>query len=324
MAFMLVASRLPVKFWKRWAWQLLLATALLQILVVASPLGVRINGNRNWLQISGVPTIQPSEAIKVAVAVWLGTFVATKIQNVQHWRRFLLPASIVTGSAIALVTVGGDLGTTMILAAMVLGALYFARTPLKQLALTAAVEIGIALLVALSRANRVTRILSFLHPAAADPTGSGWQVLNGDYALASGGVFGVGLGNSHAKWDWLPAADTDFIFAIIGEELGLIGAATVLALFVLLALVFVRIIRRSTDVFVITVTGAIMVWIIAEAFVNIAVVLGMLPVLGVPLPFISSGGTALVSTLIAIGIVLSFARDQNRPGQLGATATRAH
>ena len=132
--------------------------------------------------------------------------------------------------------------------------------------------------------------------------------MHGWWALASGRVFGVGLGNSKAKWSWLPEADNDFIFAIIGEELGLLGAITVLVLFIVLAVSFVRIIRANSDPFARLTVSAVMVWIIGQAFVNIAVVLGLLPVLGVPLPLISAGGSALVTSLFAIGIVLSFAR----------------
>jgi cell division protein FtsW len=132
--------------------------------------------------------------------------------------------------------------------------------------------------------------------------------VHGTWALAAGGVFGVGLGNSKAKWSWLPEADNDYIFAIIGEELGLIGAIVVLALFIVLAFSFIRIIRSTDDQFSRIATSGVMIWIIAQALINIAVVLGLLPVLGVPLPLISAGGSALISTLIAIGLVLSFAR----------------
>jgi cell division protein FtsW len=132
--------------------------------------------------------------------------------------------------------------------------------------------------------------------------------MHGKWALASGGIFGVGLGDSKAKWNWLPEADNDYIFAIIGEELGLVGAIVVIALFIVLAIAFMRIIRTHPDPFARIVTSGVMVWIVGQAFVNIAVVLGALPVLGVPLPLISAGGSALLSTLLAIGVVLSFAR----------------
>jgi UDP-N-acetylglucosamine--N-acetylmuramyl-(pentapeptide) pyrophosphoryl-undecaprenol N-acetylglucosamine transferase/cell division protein FtsW len=173
----------------------------------------------------------------------------------------------------------------------------------------------LAIAVALSSASRVGRIAAYFGGTSVANPDVDWQIKNGFYALASGGVFGVGLGNSHSKWSWLPAADTDFIFAIIGEELGLIGAVVVLLLFVLLTIAFLRIIHASTDPFARVTTAAIMVWLIGQAFVNIAVVLGVIPVLGVPLPLISAGGTAMISSMIATGIVLSFARQSQRDAQ---------
>jgi cell division protein FtsW (lipid II flippase) len=170
----------------------------------------------------------------------------------------------------------------------------------------------VALLVAFSSKSRIGRIAAMFGGTSAANPDVNWQINNGYFALASGGVFGVGLGNSHSKWSWLPAADTDFIFAIIGEELGLIGAIVVLILFVLLAVVFLRIIHASSDPFARVTTAAIMVWLIGQAFVNIAVVLGVIPVLGVPLPLISAGGTAMISSMVAIGIVLSFTRETSK------------
>jgi cell division protein FtsW len=158
--------------------------------------------------------------------------------------------------------------------------------------------------------------MSFADPTCADYEGICWQPLHGTWALANGGVFGVGLGNSVEKWDWLPAASNDYIFAIVGEELGLVGAVVLLLMFVLLAVALLRVIRSSTDPFVRTATGAVLMWLIGQAFVNIGVVLRVFPVLGVPLPFISAGGTALITSLMAVGIVLSFARHEARQASL--------
>jgi len=200
----------------------------------------------------------------------------------------------------------------MIMASIMLGSLFFAGVPLRQLAATVVVAAVIAAVFVVTNHSRLERVTDFLHPHTSDPLSSGWQILQGNFALANGGIFGVGLGNSTAKWNWLPAADTDFIFAVIGEELGLIGAVVVLLLFLLLAIVFIRIMHASTDPFARVVTGAVMVWLIGQALVNIAVVLGVAPTLGVPLPLISAGGTALISSLFGIGVVLSFARSNAR------------
>jgi cell division protein FtsW len=309
---MLIASRMPSRFWKKSAWVLLAGSCLLQVVVLTTPLGLpAVGGNRNWLHLGGL-TGQPSEAIKVALALWLGVVLARKQDLLGKWKHVVIPLIPIGGGAILLVTIGGDLGTTMIMAGFVLGALFFAGVKLRHLIIGSAVIASAAVVVALTSASRVGRISAFFGGTSAVNPDVQWQINNGNYALASGGIFGVGLGNSHAKWSWLPAADTDFIFAVIGEELGLIGAILVLVLFVLLAITFLRIINASTDPFARITTAAIMVWIIGQALVNIGVVLGVIPVLGVPLPLISAGGTAMISSMFAIGIVLSFARESSR------------
>lgn len=306
---MLVVSRFPAALLARLATPLLVGSAALQLLVVATPLGHGAFGNRNWLDLGPV-TFQPSELIKISMILWLGSFLTRRRQHLTRWTRSLLPVLIVCGPAIGLVLAGGDLGTTMIMVGILLGVLFFAGTPLRHLAALALVAGAGAGMMAAVRPARVTRILAFLHPSTADFMSTGWQIQNGYFALASGGVLGVGLGNSQAKWTWLPAASTDFIFAVIGEELGLVGCVLVLALIVLLAVTMVRILRAAPDPFQRAVVAGVMIWIVGQAIVNIAVVLGLLPVLGVPLPLVSAGGTALISTLVGIGIVLSFARHQ--------------
>jgi cell division protein FtsW len=306
---MLLASRAPTSFWKWAAWPALIGAVGLQLLVVATPLGSD-NGteyNKNWLKIGSV-AFQPSEAIKIALVLWIGMFIARKQSRLTEWKYGLLPVLIVSAAAVGLVLAGGDLGTTSIMVAIVLGALFFAGIPLRQLLTTGVIAIGGAVLFAVTRASRLERILGYLHPSSADPMSTLWQIQQSNFALAHGSLIGVGLGNSESKWNWLPEASTDFIFSIIGEELGLLGAIVVLLLFVLLAICFIRIMNATADPFARVVTGAVMVWLVGQGLVNIGVVLGLLPVLGVPLPLISAGGTALISSLFAIGVVLSFTR----------------
>ena len=313
---MFLVSRISVRFWKKTIWFLLGGACFVQVLVLLTPLGMEIGGNRNWLKVGSL-TVQPSEAIKLALVVWLGIVLSRKKDLLDQWKHVALPVIPVAGLAIGVVVLGGDLGTTMIMSALVLGALYFAGVRVRYLATGLAGVAVLAFFVAISSASRLGRIAALFGGTSAANPDVNWQIDNGYYALASGGVFGVGLGNSHSKWSWLPAADTDFIFAIIGEELGLIGAIVVLVLFIMLAIVFLRIIHASSDPFARVTTAAIMVWLIGQAFVNIAVVLGVIPVLGVPLPFISAGGTAMISSMIAIGIVLSFARENGKTVRLG-------
>lgn len=307
---MFVAARMPPIFWKKWAGLAVLVSLALQFLVIATGLGIDHNGNRNWIRFSDTLTFQPSELVKVALVVWLGLMLAKRIDVLDDWRNLVRPIGLVSGIAILLVLFGGDLGTAIILVSIVLGALFFAGVRLRHLLVPTLVMAGAALIMTMAGGSRQDRILAWQSGCATDGAYHGlcWQTLHGWWALASGGLFGVGLGNSKAKWSWLPEADNDFIFAIIGEELGLLGAIVVLALFVVLAFSFIRIIRTSTDPVTKITVSAVLVWIMTQAFVNIAVVLGLLPVLGVPLPLISAGGSALVTTLLAIGIVLSYAR----------------
>ncbi|MFD5600503.1 putative lipid II flippase FtsW [Leucobacter sp. NPDC058333] len=304
---MLVAAAMPVAFWKRYAWVFFFVGIVLQLLVF-TPLGVEIYGNRNWIQLGSI-TAQPSEALKLALVVWVGAVLQRKEPLLGQMRHELIPI-IIPGSLIALgvVLLGRDLGTVLIMAALVFGAMFFGGISWKTLGVTA---LGAALAVAffvISSPNRMARLLS--HAGGTDDySGIDWQATHGLWALAGGGFFGVGLGNSKAKWSWLPAADNDYIFAIIGEELGLIGAMLVVVLFIVLTVVMLRLITRARDRFARAVVGGILVWIVGQAFVNIGVVVGVLPVLGVPLPLISSGGTALIACLVAIGVVISIARD---------------
>ncbi|MEP6843438.1 MAG: putative lipid II flippase FtsW [Pseudolysinimonas sp.] len=305
---MLIAARAPISFWKRWARAAVFLGIGLQLLVF-TPLGYGYGLNRNWIHV-GSFTAQPSELIKLAFVVWLAWTLSTRHDLLDDWKRVLFTIGPIVGLAIGLVLFGSDLGTAIILISIVLGSLFFAGVRLRVVAAAIAVISLIALVFVQISPSRSGRVAAFLG-GCTDPTkalNECYQITHGWQSLAHGGVFGVGLGNSTGKWSWVPEADNDFIFAIIGEELGLVGAILVLGLFVVLAICFVRIIRMSTDPFAKLATSAAMVWIIGQAFVNIAVVLGMLPVLGVPLPLVSAGGSALITTLTAIGVVLSFAR----------------
>jgi cell division protein FtsW len=306
---LLIASRMPIGFWKKWAWPAVVGTSVLQLLVFVPGIGYAFQGNSNWIRV-GSFTAQPSELVKLALILWVSWILARKRSLLDDWKHVFLPIAPVAGAAIGLVLLGKDLGTALIMGMIVLGCLFYAGVRLRIIGVALVVSGLIALIFTQVGSSRTSRIGAFLSGCtkAADYRVDCWQTVHAWWGIASGGVFGSGLGESKVKWSWLPDADTDFIFAIIGDELGLIGAVLVLALFVVLAIAFVRIIRTSTDPFAKFVTSGIMIWLIGQAFVNIAVVLGLLPVLGVPLPLISAGGSSLIASLIGIGVVLSFAR----------------
>ena len=310
---MLIAARAPIAFWKRWARISVFVAIGLQLLVF-TPLGFAYGGNRNWIHL-GSFNAQPSELVKLAFVVWLAWIVTTRRDLLDDWKRLALTIGPVVVVATGLVLAGSDLGTSVILLGIVLGALFYAGVRLRVMVSLVFLVSLVGLLAAVLRPSRQSRIASWLSGCTnpSDYLNSCFQTVNGWQSLARGGVFGAGLGNSTGKWSWVPEADNDFIFAIIGEELGLVGAVLVLVLFVVLAICLVRIIRMSRDPFAKIATSAAMVWIVGQAFVNIAVVLGLLPGLGVPLPLVSAGGSALITTLAAIGVVLSFAR--TRPAE---------
>ena len=312
-----VASRTPPKVFKRVAWPLLGAAVFAQILVF-SPLGVTRNGNRNWLVIGG-QSIQPSEAAKIALAIWLAAVLARKRPLLRQWAHVALPVVPMAALVVGLVLGGHDLGTALILLFVIAGALFVAGVPLRMLAGMGAVAGLVVYQLVYASANRSNRIGSFLS-TNCDITRACYQTQHGIWGLASGGWWGLGLGASREKWSYLPAAHNDFIFAIIGEELGLVGTLLVLVLFGVLALVITRIVHRHKDPFVKIATGAIGCWLLGQALINIGVVIGLLPVVGVPLPLVSAGGSALVTTMVALGILISFARTE--PGAAEALAAR--
>ena len=307
---MFIGSRLPVSFWKRMAWPALIGATAFQLLVFVPGLGISANGNRNWIMIAGVQA-QPAEFLKLALALWLGYVLYRKQTLLGLWRHVFIPVVPVTIAVIATVLAGKDLGTTMILALIFGAALFFSGVKLRIFIIPVIMAVGAIIAFAVASPDRMRRIMSFLNANCLAPDqyyGDCYQPMHGVWGLASGGVFGLGLGNSKQKYDWLPAAANDYIFAIVGEELGLIGCCVALILFALFAVGSFHVIRRTRDPFVRIVAGAITIWIVGQALLNVGVVLRLFPVLGVPLPFMSQGGTSLLSVLLACGVLLSFAR----------------
>ena len=303
-----LASLMSMRWWQGRAKLAYLATLGLQLAVLF--VGTEINGNRNWISIFGI-SLQPSEFLKVGVVLHVSVFLAAKVR--EHdlsatWIRALGMMALAMG----LVMVGRDLGTVVIMFFMFVGLLTMAGLPMKLLrAIVVLTVLATPILVNLGSGSRVGRIMAWLNPSAPDPNGYNWQSEHGMWAVSAGGIFGAGLGESKMKWSWIPEVENDFIFAVIAEELGLVGALVVIALFVALAFAFFRIWQRTSDDFSRYVVSGVMIWITMQALINIAVVLRLLPVLGVPLPLISAGGSSLIATLGAIGIVLAVERENH-------------
>ncbi|UEJ83654.1 putative lipid II flippase FtsW [Brachybacterium halotolerans subsp. kimchii] len=314
---LLVAAFLPPRTYERFAWVLLGLGIALQCLVHVPGIGVAAGGNTNWIRIAG-QTLQPSELLKLALAVWLGAILTRKRPLLHRTMHLVIPVVPVIVVALGLVLLGHDLGTMMIMAMLVAGSLWIGGVPRRWFVLGGGVGVAAILFFALTNANRMARIGNWLHGTCEGD--SCLQSDQGLMGLAEGGWWGVGLGQSRQKWGRLPAAQDDYIFAIIGEELGLIGTLGVLLLFSVLALILFRMITRARDPFIQITIGGVGAWLLGQAFVNMMVVTGMLPVLGVPLPFISSGGSALVASMLALGMLLSFARHE--PGAQEALTAR--
>ena len=315
-----VATRVRLLTWKRISVPMLALAIFLQALVFVPGLGVSINGNRNWIQIAG-QQVQPSEFAKVALVLFGATVLAKKRRKLGEFMHAAVPLVFPAGALLLLLVLGGkDLGTSLVLLAILGGLLFAAGVPARMFLVAGAAFAALAAVMVVTSANRMGRIKDWIGGGCVDPHGSCWQTTHGQYALADGGWWGVGLGASREKWQWLPAAHNDFIFAIIGEELGLPGTLVIIGLFALLAFACYRLVVRSGDFFVRVATGGVMVWILTQAMINIGAVIGLLPVIGVPLPLVSSGGSALVTTLFGLGILLSFAR--NEPGCREALAAR--
>ncbi len=305
---MFVLSRFSMSFFKKMAWPILGLGLGLQALIY-TPLAVHNDGNTAWVRIAG-QQLQPAEFVKVATALWVGYVLYRKQALLGLWRHVFIPLVPVSALILGSVLGGKDLGTAMILLMILLAALYFSGVKLRVFVLPFVLGVmGVAALAIFSP-NRLNRILTVFSDCAtaAEYDAACYQPMHGLWGLASGGIFGLGLGNSKMKYKWLPAAQNDYIFAIVGEELGLIGCLVVLALFATFAVGAFRIVRRTPDPFVRIVSGSIAVWIVGQALINIGVVLRLFPPLGVPLPFMSQGGTSLLSVLIACGVLLSFTR----------------
>ncbi|SDO80805.1 cell division-specific peptidoglycan biosynthesis regulator FtsW [Pedococcus dokdonensis] len=304
----IVASRVPLRVWKALSLPILVGALFLQLLVF-TPLGVSVNGNRNWLALGPI-SLQPSEFAKVGLVLVGATVLTAKRKLLGRLRHVIIPFLVpVAAVTIGLVLLGHDLGTVMVMGGIVAALLFAAGVPRRMFVYGGALFGALAVTMVLTSANRLQRFDVWLGKDT-NPYGGYRQTLHGRYALADGGWWGVGLGASREKWQWLPEAHNDFIFAILGEELGLPGTLVLLGLFCALALVCYRIVLRTNDTFVRIATAGVMAWIVCQATINIGAVIGLLPVIGVPLPLVSYGGSSLMTTMFALGMLLSFARQE--------------
>ena len=315
---MWIAAKSSPTLFRAAAYPMVGASVLGLMLVLA--VGRTVNGGERWIPVLGFQ-IQPSEFAKLAFALWGADLLARKekVGQLSEWRHLLIP--LLPGAAIfsMLVMLGDDLGTTFILLVIFLSLLWVIGSP-GRLFIGMLGLMGFAMIILVIVASyRLDRITGFLHPQANSLT-VGWQTLEGKTAVGSGGWFGVGLGAGKMKWGWVPESTTDFIFAVIGEELGLVGTLCVIVLYGGLAYAGLRIARRVPDTFMRLAASAATAWIVVQALVNIGAVIGLLPITGVPLPLVSAGLSSLLVTLVALGMLMSFAKREPGASQALAAA----
>lgn len=316
---MVVLSMVPSTVYRKLAVPAFVLTAL----GLASVLiwGVEINGNQNWIQIGGF-TAQPSEAAKLGTALMLGWYFGKHAADLHGAKAYVWPSAGILLIPLIGVGLGGDAGTAIVFAFIYAAALLFAGAPWKLFTVGAIAAAAVGALTVIMAPHRMDRVTGWI-TGNCDSAGSCWQAQQGLSALATGGWWGVGLGQSRSKYSYVPEAHNDYIFAIIGEELGLIGTVFILALFAVMAVAMARVLLRSNSMFERVTTGGIMAWLIGQAFVNIGMVTGALPVIGIPLPFISYGGSSLFMCLAAVGVVMSFTRVQGQRGLFSLAGLRA-
>jgi cell division protein FtsW len=311
-AVLVVAAFVPLHWYRRMAFPAFVVAVVL--LIATLIVGTRANGATRWL-VAGPISIQASEPAKLATILMLATLVSRKENSMHRLRDFMWPVALTMGIVSALVVAQPDLGTAVLIAVGSFAVLTASAAPFRYVLGGALAAGGTALLAAVTSPYRWARVTAFLD-LNADPLGGGYQAVQSLVALGTGGLFGVGLGASRARWSFLPNAHTDFIFSIIGEETGLAGSLVVVLLFVSLTVTGTLIAYRAGDRFGRLVAIGITAWLIAQALVNLGGVTGVLPITGVPLPFVSFGGSALLAEMAAVGILVSVARH-------GRTAVRS-
>jgi cell division protein FtsW len=314
---LVLVARIDYRRWRRIADPLLWVSIVMLVMVLIPGLGVQANGAQRWLGVGSL-TIQPAEVVKLTLLIWIADLLARRAKWMGNSRATLRPVLVVLFVVAALVMLQPNLGTTIIIAGIALSLCFVAGVPLAPIFWWGGAATAVATVLALIAPYRRTRVFGFLDPWA-DPLDQGYQSIQSLVGLASGGFAGTGLGASRAKWGFLPYAHTDFIFTIIGEELGLVGALVVVALFVLLGVLGIRIALHAPDRFGLLLAVGVTVWFLLQAFVNIGAVIGLLPVTGVPLPFVSFGGSSLVFSMAGAGLLLAVARRAVSPAGRGDT-----
>ena len=315
LAGLLVASRIDFRHLRYLAIPFFVITLALLVAVLMPGIGSEINGSRRWIVIPGFGSLQPAEFAKLAVVLYLAHWLDRRGKEARGFWNGLVPFGLLVAPGFFLIAIEPDLGTAGVYAIVALSIFFMAGANLLYLTAIGASAAAVAWLMISATSYQMARVQTFLDPFR-DPLGAGYNTIQALLALGLGGITGLGLGESRMKYLYLPAPSTDFIFAIIGEEWGLIGSLAVVALFFVIAYQGYRIAINAPDTFSGLVACGITTWLVVQACVNMMVVTALMPVTGIPLPFISAGGSALTINLAAVGILLSISRETTQTGSL--------
>jgi cell division protein FtsW len=310
-----VASRIDFRHLRYLAIPFYVITLALLVAVLIPGIGSEINGSRRWIVISGFGSLQPAEFAKLAIILYLAHWLDRRGREAGSFWNGFIPFGLLVAPGFFLIAMEPDLGTAAVYAVIALSVFFMGGANLLYLGVVAAGAAAAAWLMISATSYQLARVQTFLDPFR-DPLGAGYNTIQGLLALGLGGITGLGLGESRMKYLYLPAPSTDFIFAIIGEEWGLVGSLAVVALFLVIAYQGYRIAITAPDTFSALVACGITTWLVVQACVNVMVVTALMPVTGIPLPFISAGGSALTINLAAVGILLSISRETTQTGSL--------
>lgn len=314
-----VISRMPVRYLRALSLLMVVTAVILLALTFVPGLGVVRGGSRNWLDFGGPFLLQPSEPAKLALIVWAAHVFANKGKLLRQWRHLVVPVAPVAAVVVGLTLGQGDMGTSVVMMTVLLAMLWVIGVPMWLFGLTIGTVGVLGVYLIFTAEHRISRVLTFLDPFS-EYTGTGYQAANSIFALANGGWWGTGLGASTQKWGTLPEQHTDFIFAILGEELGLPGSLMVIVLFLAFGYAGLRIATRTSDMFVRLAAAGITGWFMVQCVINLGMVLAVFPVVGVPLPLVSYGGASMVATIAAVGVMLALAKQE--PGAKEALAAQ--
>ena len=303
---LVVLRSIDYHLWRRFVPVALVITFAMLMAVLVPGIGLTVNGARRWLGV-GPLTVQPTELFKLTMLVYTADLMARRSHVLDRPRKTLVPVLVVFGAGGALILLQPDLGSVIVAGGITTAVLFAGGVRLAPLAGGAAAGLVLASILAISAPYRRARVMAFIDPWES-PDSIGYQNIQSLVGIASGGMTGVGIGEGRVKWGYLPEAHTDFIFAVLAEEMGLVGSLLVLSLFVLIAVMGIRIALRAPDRFGTLVAIGIVVWLVTQAMVNIGAVVGVLPITGIPLPFVSFGGTSLVVGMAAVGLLLQIGR----------------